>query len=114
MPAAKTTAPKPGDSSEEPVERTPLNVTLPPIDATPEEIAQTLFQRPPLKKPAAEGSGESQKACPECGHVFQGNGWDGVDAHWRSKHEDIMPYEDAWPLLRDGKYTAQQLSSTQP
>ena len=27
-------------------------VTLPPIDATPEEIAQALFQRPPLKKPA--------------------------------------------------------------
>ena len=30
--------------------RIPLNVTLSPIDATPEEIAQTLFQRPPLKK----------------------------------------------------------------
>ena len=26
------------------------NVTLPPIDAEPEEIAQALFQRPPLKK----------------------------------------------------------------
>ena len=37
-----------------PVERTPINVTLPPIDATPEEIAQTLFQRPPLKKPKAD------------------------------------------------------------
>ena len=83
------------------------NVTLPPIDATPEEIAQTLFQRPPLKKPSAEDAGESQKVCPECGHVFQGNGWDGVDAHWRSKHEDAMPYEEAWPLLRDGKYPAQ-------
>ena len=42
--------PKPRDSSEEPVERTPLNVTLPPIDAEPEEIARVLFQRPPLKK----------------------------------------------------------------
>ena len=41
---------KPRGSSDEPVEGTPLNVTLPPIDATPEEIAQTLFQRPPLKK----------------------------------------------------------------
>ena len=98
---------KPRDSSEEPVERVPLNVTLPPIDAEPEEIAQALFQRPPLKKPSAEDAGESQKVCPECGHVFQGNGWDGVDAHWRSKHEDIMLYEEAWPLLRDGKYTAQ-------
>ena len=26
-------------------------VTLPPIDATPEEIARALFQRPPLKGP---------------------------------------------------------------
>ena len=44
------------------------------------------------------------RVCPECDHVFQGNGWDGIDAHWRSKHEDVMPYEKAWPLLRDGKY----------
>ena len=43
--------PKPRGSSEEPVERTPINVTLPPIDAEPEEIAQALFQRPPLKGP---------------------------------------------------------------
>ena len=48
---SKPPDPKPRDSSEEPVERTPLNVTLPPIDATPEEIARTLFQRPPLKGP---------------------------------------------------------------
>ena len=40
--------------------------------------------------------------CPECGHVFQGNGWDGIDAHWRAKHEDIMPYKQAWPLIREG------------
>ena len=46
----KKPALKPRDSSEEPVERTPINVTLPPIDAEPEEIAQALFQRPPLKK----------------------------------------------------------------
>ena len=85
----------------------PSGRVLPPIDATPEEIAQALFQRPPLKKPSAEDAGESQKVCPGCGHVFQGNGWDGIDAHWRSKHEDIMPYEEAWPLLRDGKYMAQ-------
>ena len=32
------------------------NVTLPPIDATPEEIVLALFQRPPLKKPKAEDS----------------------------------------------------------
>ncbi len=48
----------------------------------------------------------NSKICPECGHVFRGNGWDGIDAHWRSKHEDIMPYEKAWPLLKDDKYQA--------
>ena len=44
--SAKPPASNPRDSSEEPAERTPINVTLPPIDATPEEIAQALFQRP--------------------------------------------------------------------
>ena len=46
----------------------------------------------------------SKKVCPECGHVFKGNGWDGIDAHWKSKHEDVMPYEEAWPLLKSGAY----------
>lgn len=46
-----------------------------------------------------------QKVCPECGHAFKGNGWDGIDAHWRSKHESVMPYEKAWPLLSSGKYS---------
>lgn len=44
------------------------------------------------------------KVCPECGHRFQGNGWDGIDAHWRSKHESIMPYREAWSLLNAGTY----------
>lgn len=39
------------------------------------------------------------RICPECGHVFQGNGWDGIDAHWRSKHEQIMPYREFWSGL---------------
>ena len=55
----KESSPKPRDSSEEPVERTPINVALPPIDAEPEEIAQALFQRPPLKKPRAEDTDDS-------------------------------------------------------
>jgi len=42
--------------------------------------------------------------CPECGHKFKGNGFDGIDAHWRAKHEAIMPYKDAWPLLKSGNY----------
>jgi hypothetical protein len=47
-----------------------------------------------------------QKQCPECGYVFQGNGWDGIDAHWRGKngHEDVMPYRAAWGLIRTDQY----------
>jgi hypothetical protein len=45
-----------------------------------------------------------KKVCPECDHVFQGNGWDGIDAHWRARHERIMPYEKAWPLIQAGSY----------
>src|SRR4029434_7946320 len=26
---------------------------------------------------------------PICGHRFQGKGWDGIDAHWRSKHDSV-------------------------
>ena len=44
------------------------------------------------------------KVCPECGHVFKGNGWDGIDAHWKSKHEAVMTYEEAWPLLKSDTY----------
>lgn len=49
---------------------------------------------------------QGQKVCPECGHEFQGNGWDGIDGHWRGKngHEDVMSYEEAWPLLKSGNY----------
>lgn len=54
-----------------------------------------------IAKPASEA-----KVCPECGHVFKGNGWDGIDAHWKSKHDEVMPYEDAWPLLKAGTYTS--------
>ncbi len=44
------------------------------------------------------------KVCPECGHVFQGNGWDGIDAHWKAKHQSVMPYSEAWPLIKCGTY----------
>jgi len=47
---------------------------------------------------------EDSKVCPECGHVFQGNGWDGIDAHWRAKHESVMPYSEAWDLIRRNAY----------
>jgi hypothetical protein len=45
-----------------------------------------------------------QFTCPECGDQFQGNGWDGIDAHWRAKHEKIIPYEEAWPLIKSSTY----------
>jgi len=38
----------------------------------------------------SESPKDAPKSCPECGHVFQGNGWDGIDAHWRAKHEHVM------------------------
>jgi hypothetical protein len=41
----------------------------------------------------------SQRICPECLHEFNGNGWDGIDAHWRAKHEKVMPYEQFWGNL---------------
>ena len=43
------------------------------------------------------------RICPICFHVFKGNGWDGIDAHWRAKanknHEDVMPYKEFWEKL---------------
>ena len=52
--------------------------------------------------PMDEPQTKAQKVCPECGHVFKGNGWDGIDAHWRARHEDVMKYEVAWPRLKAG------------
>ena len=46
-----------------------------------------------------------RSTCPECGHRFKGSGFDGIDAHWRSKHEDVMPYKEAWPLIKSGSYS---------
>ena len=47
---------------------------------------------------------QAGKICPECGHEFQGNGWDGIDAHWKAKHAELMAYQDAWPLISAGQY----------
>lgn len=43
-----------------------------------------------------------RRTCPECGHVFRGHGWDGIDAHWRSRHESEAPYEAFWRTLCRG------------
>jgi hypothetical protein len=53
---------------------------------------------------AANEAVDHQKVCPECGYRFRGNGWDGIDAHWRSAHNDLLPYEMAWPLIQSGSY----------
>ncbi len=47
---------------------------------------------------------EDRKICPECNHIFLGGTWGGIDAHWRAHHENIMPYEKAWPLISTGNY----------
>jgi len=58
----------------------------------------------PSRGRPTEHSDREKRLCPECDHVFQGNRWDGIDSHWRSKHEHIMPYERAWPLIEAGDY----------
>ena len=50
------------------------------------------------------GAVDEKKVCPECGHIFQGKGWEGIDAHWRSKHGSIMSYKEAFSLIKSGKY----------
>lgn len=52
--------------------------------------------------------GREPKVCPECGHEFRGNGWDGIDAHWKAKHDHVLPYSEAWPLLKEGTYEVKQ------
>lgn len=52
---------------------------------------------------------KDSKTCPECGMVLQGNGWDGINTHWQANHEHIMPYKDAWPLIKEGRYRATTL-----
>jgi hypothetical protein len=53
---------------------------------------------------AADRSSKANNVCPECEHQFKGNAFDGIDAHWRSKHEKIMPYKEAWRLVKEGNY----------
>lgn len=55
-----------------------------------------------LHTPPTPATAGNPHRCPECGHPFQGSGWNGIDAHWKSRHEMIMPYQQAWPIIRDG------------
>jgi hypothetical protein len=91
------------------------NTFLMEVDFTPEQEAKlaqiasfegvepTRLVRDAALRLIEEGE-RSQRVCPECGHRFRGKGFDGIDAHWRSRHEDVMPYEKAWELIRAGKY----------
>jgi hypothetical protein len=49
--------------------------------------------------------------CPECDYQFNGRKFTGIDAHWKAKHENIMPYAEAWPLIKSGKYRRHGLKS---
>ena len=61
--------------------------------------------------PARDQTKTIKKMCPECDHLFKGNGFEGIDRHWRAKHEDdIMPFEKAWPLIKSGKYQPVEMS----
>lgn len=37
--------------------------------------------------------------CPECDRTFRGPGWEGIDAHWKAHHLDVMSYEAFWSSL---------------
>lgn len=43
----------------------------------------------------------ASKRCPVCGHVFQGLGWGGMDAHWKAHHNNLMPYKAFMDSLCD-------------
>ena len=49
-------------------------------------------------------TGPRGKTCPECDKEFNGRGFTGIDAHWKAEHEHVMPYSEAWPLIRAGEY----------
>jgi hypothetical protein len=56
---------------------------------------------------------QPSKVCPECGHEFNGKGWEGIDAHWRAEHAQVMRYEEAWPLIHAGEYTPKKVEQQQ-
>jgi hypothetical protein len=56
-------------------------------------------------QPTAPHTNSPKNTCPACGYQFKGNGFDGIDAHWRARHNDQMTYEEAWPLIKSGTYS---------
>ncbi len=66
---------------------------------------------PPRQARITDPTGKVENVCPECGHQFKGNGFDGIDAHWRARHDAVMPYKEAWPLIKSGSYPQKRSSS---
>jgi hypothetical protein len=42
-----------------------------------------------------------KRECPLCHHIFKGKRWEGIDAHWKAKHLQVMPYKDFLSSLCD-------------
>ncbi len=57
------------------------------------------------EKPLHKGT----KSCPApgCGKEFEGNGWDGLEPHWRDEHTDVCSYDDLWQVLQSIEANAQ-------
>ena len=60
-----------------------------------------------MESVAMKKKSEPKNDCPECGHEFRSKGFDGIDAHLRAKHENLMPYRTAWPLIKSGNFRRQ-------
>jgi hypothetical protein len=63
--------------------------------------------RVPQQSPTIVRKRRVENVCPLCNHKFKGNGFDGIAAHWRAKHENTMQYKKAWPLIKSGDYPRQ-------
>jgi hypothetical protein len=88
-------------------------VRAPLVDTEPAPaISGSSRQRSSWSTSATERdtASDPRKACPECGQIFKGRGFDGIDAHWRAKHEAVMPYALAWPLVKSGRYLSPGLA----
>lgn len=44
---------------------------------------------------------DGPRRCPSCDQSFAGS-WGGIDAHWRSHHENERPYREFWDSLCEG------------
>lgn len=75
------------------------NRAHPPIRRRDLRAEVTTVRRKPM---IIKSALSTVKICPECGLVFLGGTWGGIDAHWKAFHSDIMPYRDAWPIIRAG------------